>query len=628
LECRALLTKVFPYTDYALFTSATPSSVEGVGTGHLRYGTAAPGTDNLAGIDVLAVNVALAGVGPDQPFVVGYVNVENQYTHEVGVVTSATATFQLEFSLDGVTYPDKLQFTLPMQIEYSQFTLPNVPTPYTNHVVTVGAATITTSALLPGTDLEFKVLGVPATIAPAEDASEDIPIYGEVKATAVAPAATVKEVDFSGDGLTPITKDPFKGQLFNTLVTYTKPMYLDANLNGDATDAGDHMDPVCYVQGSTATVAAHLVLKAADNDAKPSIEVKGTAADGLDVPATSATLEADKVTVDLGKTQLAKAFGTTINVYDPFTITWQISTDGGKNWSPAGASKDPVYVTLAQAKTDSRTPHYFETVVWLSCQNGKGAKDADEAIPKIFGAFTSQNVKTKAGKPLTYYANYRIADRNTTKLLEFGDGQCSSFVSLFLDMLKVQGIRQDDDYQTIVPKNSADQGFLVKSWTFGPNKGSGDKAYPYVNIPGDFETANTLGNSTSFQGRDGTYTFLLTPDLVRAANPIKGQNNANPASIFGNHQVAYLKVNGVEMFYDPSYGVTYKDLDDMSTQAIAGFYEYKRNFLVPKATLEAAHIDFKGRTVVGNDVEVNAYLFRENDTPAGQLKVERGSYKY
>ena len=48
---------------------------------------------------------------------------------------------------------------------------------------------------------------------------------------------------------------------------------------------------------------------------------------------------------------------------------------------------------------------------------------------------------------------------------------------------------------------------------------------------------------------------------------LAAQNNPNPTADFNYHAV--IKLNG--KYYDPSYGVTYKDLMDFQKQALAGF---------------------------------------------------------
>jgi hypothetical protein len=54
-------------------------------------------------------------------------------------------------------------------------------------------------------------------------------------------------------------------------------------------------------------------------------------------------------------------------------------------------------------------------------------------------------------------------------------------------------------------------------------------------------------------------------------NGVPGQSNANPASLFNNHQVV---VSGE--CYDPSYGIKRASLADIDRDAIAGFYKLAR----------------------------------------------------
>jgi hypothetical protein len=397
----------------------------------------------------------------------------------------------------------------------------------------------------------------------------------------------VQVVKFSGTGLVPLTPDAGGPAITNP--QFSVP--------------GKRMDSVCYVQNTVATVTASIKLAAPDNAPNPKIEVKETAADNLNVNPTMATLEANKQTVDLPATALASAFPKgKISAYDPLTMTWQVSLDGGVTWQAAGMSTNPVYVTLAKPINDANTPVNYVTVARLSCINGNGATTNDTAVPKIFGAFTGLNVMRADGTPLTYYKNYNTKNITTAALLKNGQGQCGSFTRLFLDMLKIQGIKQNNNFQLISPKNGAN-GFLVNAWKFGAAMSSGNPNYPYLDYV-------SLGKSFVNAAGNG-YSFADTPDVTRAANDpkqIKGQNNADPASIFGNHQVAlYTDAAGTKTYYDPSYGTTFTSLDNFNKMAIAGFFQSVPVF------------PYKGKFVT-------ALLIQKNSGANGQLQSKQSSY--
>jgi hypothetical protein len=415
----------------------------------------------------------------------------------------------------------------------------------------------------------------------ARKASRRFPRLEALEDRRLMAGGVVQLVQFSGAGLQPLTPDAGGAAIMN-------PRY---------SVVGSKMDPVCFIQNTVATVTAQIKLSAPDNDVNPKIEVQETAADGLNVKPTAATLEANKQTVDLPATALAGAFPKdNISAYSPLTMTWQVSLDGGTTWQAAGTSTNPVYVILAKPINDGHTPVNFVTVAKLSCTYGAGATSNDTAVPKIFGAFTGLNVKRADGTPLKYYGDYLTRNTTTAKLLSTGVGQCGSFTGLFLDMLKIQGIGQAK-YEIISPKNGAN-GFLVKSWTFGAAKSSGNPLYPYLNY-------TMLG--VPFRKTNG-YQFAFA-DVTRspmAADQIKGQNNADPAADFNNHQVAmYTDAGGTTTYYDPSYGKTFTSLDDFNTKAIAGFFQHLPAYRVK---------------IAGVPVLVNAYLIKKNSGAAGQLQ--------
>ena len=109
-------------------------------------------------------------------------------------------------------------------------------------------------------------------------------------------------------------------------------------------------------------------------------------------------------------------------------------------------------------------------------------------------------------------------------------------------MLLVNGVFEKDDYVSVNPKGES-FGFLVKNWNFIGNRTSGDKKYPYLDEAGKpFEVTKLPG--------------------------VRGQNSDDPLAVFRFHQIAYIN----NIYYDPSYGLSYTSLDEMTKEAVAGFY--------------------------------------------------------
>jgi hypothetical protein len=58
-----------------------------------------------------------------------------------------------------------------------------------------------------------------------------------------------------------------------------------------------------------------------------------------------------------------------VNYFNPLTITWALSVDGGATYLPMGTTTNVVYVTL---ETPTASP-LFETLLHIGCRK-KGSK--------------------------------------------------------------------------------------------------------------------------------------------------------------------------------------------------------------------------------------------------------------
>ena len=191
-----------------------------------------------------------------------------------------------------------------------------------------------------------------------------------------------------------------------------------------------------------------------------------------------------------------------------------------------------------------------------------------------------------------YYASYTCGNVTTASLLANEDGQCGAWAKFFIDMRKVQGIDDTDEYVIFEP--ISDDGFIVKNWTFTGTGSSGHPTHAYLNLPD-----SPLIGAASYN-----WKFAEVTD----AAGIPGQCNANPASLFNNRQVV---ISG--QYYDPSYGVQHASLQDIADTAIDGFYIGPGTYPVDEPTV---NLDLNGdgdKTDLG--VNTTVILFRKN--PAG-----------
>ncbi len=225
-------------------------------------------------------------------------------------------------------------------------------------------------------------------------------------------------------------------------------------------------------------------------------------------------------------------------------------------WLYAGTTWNHVYITW----NDPNLPHYdpatdsttdlWETLLAIGCGAADGTggtvgTDDMTALDTIWdNGIEGRSVKRVDGTPLHYYDPWVTNVVTTHDLLTTGDGQCGSWASLFIDVLKAQGIYTDysnatsptyyHDYVFVKPASGYADGFIVKNWTFSGPGISGVPGFPYLNIP--------AGNPLDPVALNN-YQWLYSQ--VRDQWGVPGQNNSNPRSLFRNHQIVRVVAKDV-----------------------------------------------------------------------------------
>jgi hypothetical protein len=395
----------------------------------------------------------------------------------------------------------------------------------------------------------------------------------------------LSDVSFGGPGFSQLVSDPTPS---GSVTTYVAPQWGGPNNN---------QYPVLYSGGSTPTVSADFQLP--NSQPIPSVEARGNGPDGFNVPATNLTQNGDTLT--LPDTPMNQAFGSVIQYYKDFTINWQTSYDGGNTWVDVGTSDNPMYVTAAAPIPDPTSGQLFLTVVNSAVMNTQGLSSGDNAqiISQTWGIFTGLSVTDYAGTPLSYYASMSSQNTTVASLLQFDDGQCGAWTGLFLDMLLVNGINPAGDYVVVKAGTPGEAGFLVNNWNF-PSSGTGNPLYPYVNY-----------NVSSPYPVINNNQYVWTHAEVTRAAGIPGQNSANPASLFNNHQIA--EINGI--YYDPSYGVTYNSLLQMDSQSIAGFFATGQYYAAPLHKFVTAMFIRQNTNPKSGDLSGTAYNWANQSDP-------------
>jgi Ca2+-binding RTX toxin-like protein len=370
----------------------------------------------------------------------------------------------------------------------------------------------------------------------------------------------------AGKGNIPIVRDPVAGQ---QALTYSGTHYLDQNHNG-AQDASDHQYPIAYVRDSIPKLT--VVVWAERNEFVQSFSIKGAGDWNITLNPTIASKidsgEGNGSILLEAAIESSLAIPDEVNYKDLLVVNWDVKAGDDTSWRSAGASRNQAYATLKAPAIGA----VWHTLIDIGSRkaigtSGTGVAAEDTTISKIWPAFTSRNVQRVDGTPLTYYEDYRCNNTTTQSLLAYGDGQCGAWAKLFLDVLKVQGIDRVDDYVLVSP-TTAGEGFIVNDWDFS-NTPSGTGTYQWENEVAGNPLAdwNVLFAAPDFD----SYAWLAGADVTDEPGE-GGQNNDDPASLFGNHQFVKLTVNGVTQFYDPSYGETYASLLDFDDNHLAGYF--------------------------------------------------------
>ena len=363
-----------------------------------------------------------------------------------------------------------------------------------------------------------------------------------------------------GGGVHAISEDPGGNDQ-----TYSSQQWLDVNMNGNATDAGDHLWPVAYTRSDGSANYLHVSASWQLDRAWTggAILVRATTSAGIDIPSRAATVVG--TTVSLADTAATTAFTTTVRDYDRFEIDWEASSDGGNTWTAVGTSSNELYLTLHNPTVSP----LYHTVVYLGSHSASG-QDSDSGVLSSTwtGTFATKAVHRVDGKLLTYYG-YRDNNSNgaydqgvddnfndptrctvtdTAGLLQSRNGQCHSWAQLMQDVLNAQGIASD--IVAVVIKSPYDA-FAIKSWA------TSGTTYPKFIISDD-------------AGVDGSTPATPNPGANEAADATgaSGQGTSpNPPSMFANHFI--VNVNG--SYYDPSYALGgYTDRKDYEDAAFAG----------------------------------------------------------
>jgi hypothetical protein len=376
-------------------------------------------------------------------------------------------------------------------------------------------------------------------------------------------------------------------------------------------------NPVCFVKKTTIKVSVKLSYKDALD--KDKVFLKALVSNGSEIASTKASVDESKKEISLTDVSLNKELPDGVDVVDKLIITWQISLNGGSTWSDVGKSENRLYVVM---ETPLKPTQLYESLLYIGCKNAKGKTDEAGVFEGIWQYFSTRNTKDKKERTLSYYGDPFTGVYEVKDLLRDRTGQCGSFAKLLLDVLYAQGIdtrRGSGNYVFFeMAGHSGDKGygFLVRNWSFGSSKTSGDTEFSYQNIP--FAAKTTTGDIEDFiRNADKSYNWIGSPEVTDQPG-VPGQNNSNPSSNFNNHQLVFYKGK----FYDPSYGLSYNSETELSEKAIEAFY---KEVTKPKNESEVG-IDVNGNGVIGDDIPKYPIYFIQKNSTGLKIKISYGIY--
>jgi hypothetical protein len=393
----------------------------------------------------------------------------------------------------------------------------------------------------------------------------------------LVPMVKLRDVTFAGDSFREVVADPG-----DEPYPSAPPHWLDANLDGTVNDEPDYWLPGSYVRDTKMSAGATL---ATDGDLPNQFYIRGDGPGEIDIPPTVATIEGNSVKI--APTQASSAFADYVDYFEHLAIEWQYSFDNGLTWYQAGVSDNQIYVVF-----DTPGTTLYHTVIHNAVMGATSASTRAEVIAGVWKGFDASNLKFEKfnknildnpnlqRKQLTYWKEWDNTNNTYSLLLEKGDGQCGAWTELFLECLKVVGIKNNllKTTLTVIPQklnpndamteNINGVGMLVKNWKFTGNGTNTDgqykNLYPYENT--------WLGNpNTMFAKIGNVWQYRFVKAEVTDDPGVKGQGPIDdPKSQFLTHVIATVD----NVFYDPSYGNKYSGqnkLSDFENNAIAGF---------------------------------------------------------
>lgn len=354
--------------------------------------------------------------------------------------------------------------------------------------------------------------------------------------------------------------------------------------------------------------------------------------------------------------EASTAFAAQVGFYDPMAFAWIISYTAGTSWetNPISTTLNRVYVTATLPILDA-TQRYL-TTVHLSCKNAATYSTPEDIVTHIYTEFQDRDVRKVDvpeavamkywGNPALYIPPYpepgqplQVIETNTHNLLKWQDGRCGSWMNLFIDMLRVQGINKQNGteigYRHISAQRTADMGLdntsttglltnIGENWIGMPAYLIGkikapnnpDKVRAFFHVKEWEVNSTSVGKfyfSTDATGNGNTDNNGFNDDIWNdennsiLADGLPSQGFSNPYSYFSDHSI--VRYNG--KYYDPSYGTG--PFDSFAAWQLASIEGFGATVCILNAPGESCGIDASDKYLWFEKLNENETMYEKEE---------------
>ncbi len=179
---------------------------------------------------------------------------------------------------------------------------------------------------------------------------------------------------------------------------YLLPHWSDLNSDGDAGDDGENNSPVAIVRNTIPVLDVKFSLS--ESIPPTPIFIRGTGPDGM---VFESEVNASGSEIQVNGIESGAPLPNTVRFYNPFTINWDVSLDGGGSFVSAGTTAIKVYSTLDEQFATT----LYETVIETGTRESDGESSPTPAVTAIWSEFSDRIVHRVDGAELRFWVNQK-----------------------------------------------------------------------------------------------------------------------------------------------------------------------------------------------------------------------------